>query len=174
MKEVRMTKLATAHTADFPPTIDLQDTLRRFYEDYTACLDDSDFDRWPSFFTEDAQYQITSRENYDRGLPVAAMSCDGIGMIKDRVTALVKVLVYEPRFWRRYVTNVRVVSADNGLIKSKANFLLIESMLDREPQINMLGQYVDIIVECGNGFLIKDRKCVYDNSRILTTLFAPV
>jgi len=26
----------------------------------------------------------------------------------------------------------------------------------------------------GNGFLIKDRKCVYDNARILTTLFAPV
>jgi anthranilate 1,2-dioxygenase small subunit len=60
------------------------------------------------------------------------------------------------------------------VLKSKANFLLIESMLDREPQINMLGQYVDVIVARGNGFLIKSRSCVYDNARILTTLFAPV
>jgi anthranilate 1,2-dioxygenase small subunit len=174
VKEFHMNKLATASTAGFASTGDLQEPLRRFYEEYTACLDDGDFDRWPSFFSDDAQYQITSRENYDRGLPVAAMSCDGIGMIRDRVTALTKVLVYEPRFWRRYVTNVRVLSAENGVLKSKANFLLIESMLDREPQINMLGQYVDVIVARGNGFLIKSRSCVYDNARILTTLFAPV
>jgi len=169
-----MTKLAAAHAADYRWNSDLEDRLRRFYEDYTACLDDGEFERWPSFFTEEAQYQIISRENHQRGLPMAAMSCDGIGMIKDRVTALVKVLVYEPRYWRRYVTSVRVLSAGKGLIKSRANFLLLEAMLDREPQINMLGQYIDAIVEGEDRFLIQDRRCVYDNARILTTLLAPV
>ncbi len=169
-----MSKLATVPSAEIAPTADLEDALRRFYERYSTCLDDADYERWISFFTEDAQYQITSRENFDRNLPLAAMSCDGIGMIKDRVTALVKVLVYEPRFYRRFVSSVRVVSQESGEIRSRANFLLIESMLDREPQINMVGTYVDVLVPKGDGFLIKDRKCVYDNSRILTTLFAPV
>lgn len=152
----------------------LQNALRHFYEAYAICLDECDFERWPTFFTPDAKYQITSRENFQRRLPVAAMSCDGVGMIKDRVTALVKVLVYEPRVWRRYVTSVRVESVDGDQLRTRANFLLYESMMDREPQLNMLGEYVDIIVRRGDSFLLKERSCVYDNYRIQTTLFAPV
>jgi anthranilate 1,2-dioxygenase small subunit len=148
--------------------------LRQFYEEYTTCLDDTDFDRWLTFFTPEAQYQITSRENFKRKLPVAAMSCDGLGMIKDRVTALVKVLVYEPRVWRRYVSSVRVDTLDGEVIHSRANFLLFESMMDREPQLNMLGEYVDQVVRNGDSFLFSSRTCVYDNYRIQTTLFAPV
>ena len=151
----------------------LQSALVQFYEKYTTCLDDADFDRWPSFFTPDAKYQITSRENFARGLPIAAMSCDGVGMIKDRVTALVKVLVYEPRIWRRYVSSVRIDAIDGETIRSRANFLLFESMMDREPQLNMLGQYVDTIVHRDGSFRLKERSCVYDNYRIQTTLFAP-
>ena len=130
--------------------------------------------RWPSFFTDDADYRIISRENFDRGLPMGAMTCNGIGMIKDRVTALVKVLVYEPRYWRRFVSSVRVRSVEGNVIKSGGNFLLYESMLDREPQLNMLGQYHDTLILGEDGFRIRERSCVYDNHRILTTLFAPV
>jgi anthranilate 1,2-dioxygenase small subunit len=155
-------------------SLSLEQAIRDFYEDYTICLDEADYDRWPSYFTDDAVYKIISRENFDRGLPMASMSCEGIGMIKDRVTALVKVLVYEPRYWRRYVSSVRVRSHEGDMIRSGANFLLYESMLDREPQLNMLGQYRDILVRNGDSFLIKERLAVYDNHRILTTLFAPV
>jgi anthranilate 1,2-dioxygenase small subunit len=152
----------------------LEHAIRNFYEDYTICLDEADYDRWPSYFTQDAIYKIISRENFDRGLPMASMSCEGKGMIKDRVTALVKVLVYEPRYWRRYVSSVRVKSRDGDTIHASGNFLLYESMLDREPQLNMLGQYHDILVRNGDSFLFKQRLAVYDNHRILTTLFAPV
>ncbi len=160
---------------DIDPTgTRLRSDLRDFYEQYTSCLDDKDFDRWLDFFTPDANYRITSRENFARGLPLSAMSCDGKGMIQDRVTALVQVLVYEPRIWRRYVTSVRVDRTEGDTIYARANFLLYESMMDREPQLNMLGEYVDTIVRKDGKFLLKDRCCVYDNYRILTTLFAPV
>ena len=152
----------------------LQSALRDFYEQYTSCLDDTNFDRWLNFFTADANYRITSRENYARQLPMAAMACIGKGMIQDRVTSLVSVLVYEPRIWRRYVSSVRIDKVDGDVIHSRANFLLYESMMDREPQLNMLGEYVDQIVHKNGSFQIKDRCCVYDNYRILTTLFAPV
>lgn len=154
--------------------IELQSALRNFYEQYTTCLDDCNFDRWINFFTSDGNYKITSRENYARGLPLAAMSCEGKGMIQDRVTALVQVLVYEPRIWRRFVSSVRVDRIEGDVIHSRGNFLLFESMLDREPQLNMLGEYVDRIVRLDDGtFRFKDRTCVYDNYRIQTTLFAP-
>jgi anthranilate 1,2-dioxygenase small subunit len=163
-----MSKVGLKHEPGLLPA------LRQFYEDYTTCLDDTDFDRWLTFFTPDARYQITSRENFARKLPVAAMSCEGIGMIQDRVTALVTVLVYEPRIWRRFVASVRIDAIDGDVIRSRANFLLFESMMDREPQLNMLGEYVDHVVRKGDSFLFKDRSCVYDNYRIQTTLFAPV
>jgi anthranilate 1,2-dioxygenase small subunit len=168
-----MNKPSVAHSRAQPTHATDLNELRQFYEDYASCLDDANFERWATFFTDDAQYRVTSRENYDRGLPMSAMSCDGIGMIRDRVMALQKVLVYQPRFWRRFVSSVRVLSEENGVIKSKANFLLVEAMLDREPQINMVGQYIDTLVSRGEGFAIKERQCVYDNARILTTLVTP-
>jgi 3-phenylpropionate/cinnamic acid dioxygenase small subunit len=152
----------------------LQTQLQQYYEQYTNCLDDTDFDRWISFFTPDAKYQITSRENFRRKLPLAAMSCDGIGMIQDRVTALVKVLVYEPRTWRRFVSSLRIDRIEGDSIHSRANFLLYESMMDREPQLNMVGEYVDVVIRENGTFRFKERIVVYDNYRILTTLFAPV
>ena len=152
----------------------LQAALQQYYEQYTNCLDDTDFDRWLTFFTPDAKYQITSRENFRRKLPIAAMSCDGIGMIQDRVTALVKVLVYEPRIWRRFVSSLRIDRIEGDIIHSRANFLLFESMMDREPQLNMVGEYVDIVVRENGTFRFRERIAVYDNYRIQTTLFAPV
>lgn len=155
--------------------LQLRTALREFYEQYTGCLDDCNFDRWVTFFTDDANYTITSRENFSRGLPMAAMSCVGKGMIQDRVTSLVQVLVYEPRLWRRYVSSMRIQRIEGNRIFARANFLLYESMMDREPQLNMLGEYVDELVQKEDGsFLFKERTCVYDNYRILTTLFAPV
>jgi anthranilate 1,2-dioxygenase small subunit len=154
--------------------MELKFELRDFYERYTNCLNDTDYDRWLTFFTKDANYRITSRENYARGLPLSAMSCDGKGMLQDRVTALVKVLVYEPRIWRRCVNAVRADKVEDGVIHSRADFLLYESMMDREPQLNMLGEYVDRIVREDGELRIRERVCVYDNYRIQTTLFAPV
>lgn len=156
-----------------PPLV-LKQKLRDFYEEYMVALDDANFTRWTTFFTDDAQYKIISRENYERDLPMGAMSCDGIGMIKDRVTALEKVLVFEPRYWRRFISSVRIHSIDGEKIVCGANFLLYESLRDREPQLNMIGQYHDVIVVHGDRFLLKERVCVYDHDRILTTLFAPV
>ena len=152
----------------------LKHELRDFYEDYMIALDDANFSKWPTFFTEEARYKIISRENFDRNLPMGAMSCEGIGMIKDRVTALEKVLVFEPRTWRRFLSSIRVYSVDGDTIRSGANFLLYECLRDREPQLNMLGLYFDVVVRKDGGFLLKERTCVYDNDRIITTLFAPV
>ena len=152
---------------------DLMRELRDFYEDYSTCLDSNDFERWPSFFLDDARYRIISREDFTRGLPLGAMTCEGVGMIHDRVTALVKVPVYYPRVWRRFVSSIQLLSSKGGVIESRANFLLYESLMDREPRVNMLGQYVDTLVHANGSFKIKSRDCVYDNYRIHTTLYAP-
>jgi anthranilate 1,2-dioxygenase small subunit len=152
----------------------LRARLRDFYDDYTFCLDDGQLERWPTFFTEDCRYRVISRENYDDDLPHATLYCDGLNMIKDRVTALRETTVYEPRSLRHLVGGLQVLGQEGDLIKATANFAIFESLSDREPVVNMVGRYVDAIVRDGSSFLFKDRFCVFDNYRIRTSLIIPV
>lgn len=155
--------------------ISLRAALHDFYEDYAACVDSFELSEWPSFFTEDGRYRVISAENHKAGLPLAPIYCDGQGMLKDRVTALRETSVYEQRMLRHFVSGVRVLGRDDeGRIRATANFLIIEALPDQEPQVNMVGRYVDLVVERGDGFLLKERFCVYDNWRIRNSLIMPV
>ena len=152
----------------------LRAALRDFYEDYAACLDAMELERWPDFFTEDCRYRVLSAENYDAGLPLSAIYCDNHNMVRDRVTALRETTVYEPRHLRHFISGVRVLSREDGVIHATANFLILECLTDAEPVVNMVGRYVDAIVETEDGFLLKDRSCVHDNYRIRNSLIIPI
>jgi anthranilate 1,2-dioxygenase small subunit len=154
--------------------IALRARIRAFYEDYIVCLDEAELERWPDFFTEDAVYKITSRENHDSGLEHGEILCEGKGMIRDRVTAIRETLVYEPRAQRRFVDGLRVRSVEGGLVRAQAGFAVFEAMADREPYLLMMGRSLDTLVEGGDGFRFAERLCVYDNYRIRTSLILPV
>ena len=157
-----------------PPTPGLRARLRDFYEDYVFCLDEFSLEDWPAFFTEDCHYRVQSRENHDAGLPVGIIHCMNKNMLKDRVTALRKTTVFEPRSLRHFVSGVRIQEVRDGEVDAQANFLIIESMSDRNPVVNLVGRYIDRIVISEDGFKIKSRDCVYDNYQILTSLIIPV
>ena len=149
---------------------DVQD----LYESYADCLDALELERWPEYFTDDALYQVISRENYDQGLAHAAMYCDGIGMIKDRTVAIRQTTVYEPRSLRHFISGVRVEPGEAGAILARGNFMITEALMSKEPTLLMVGHYVDVI-EADNGTLrFRERSCVYDNYRIQTSLIIPV
>lgn len=148
--------------------------LRDLYEDYAACLDAETLVDFPAFFTEDAKYQVISRENHDDGLEHAPIFCLGRAMIEDRVTALTEAALYQPRSLRHFISGVRITEADQGEIRAEANFLIIESLVEREPEILMVGRYIDRVVRDGDTLKFRERTCVYDNYRIRTTLAIPV
>lgn len=156
---------------------ELRSEVRAFYEDYAECLDSEAFTDWPSFFTEDARYEVISRENHEQGLRHAPIWCQGKAMLRDRVTALLSAAQYEPRALRHFIGGVHVQDPGKrgGEIAARANFLIIESLLEREPQILMIGRYLDRLRRGDDGSLkLKERVCVYDNYRIRTTLVIPV
>ena len=148
--------------------------LRDFYEDYAACLDVEALADFPSFFTDDAKYQVISRENHDDGLEHAPIFCLGRAMIEDRVTALTEAALYQPRSLRHFISGVRVISEAHGETRAEANFLIIESLVEQEPQILMVGRYLDRVVRESGALKFRERTCVYDNYRIRTTLVIPV
>ena len=82
--------------------------------------------------------------------------------------------LFEPRALRHFLSCVRPLEVDGGTIRAEANFAILECLSDRDPIVNMVGRYVDTLVETDEGFLIEDRWCVYDNYRIRTSLIVPV
>jgi anthranilate 1,2-dioxygenase small subunit len=152
----------------------LRAELRDLYEDYAAALDEMRLADWPGFFTVDSIYKVMARESYDQGLTHATIYCDSLGMIRDRAASIRETAVYEPRHLRHFVGGVRVVSADESEVSARANFLVVESLYAAEPQLLMVGEYVDHLVRTPEGLKFQERVAVYDNYRIRTTLIVPV
>lgn len=153
---------------------DLRAELRDLYDDYAVCLDEMDLDGWCGFFTDDCTYRVISFENHSEGLPLALIECRGVGMVRDRVAALRETAVYEPRQLRHFVSGVRVEAGAGGTIAGRANFLVAECLSDREPQIALVGRYLDRLVRVGAALKFRERLCVVDNHRIRTSLVVPV
>jgi anthranilate 1,2-dioxygenase small subunit len=152
----------------------LRAELRDLYDDYAAVLDAEDLASLPGFFTEDALYQVISRENLDAGLAHAPIYCHGAAMIRDRVTATRQSALYQPRSLRHFISGVRALGEAGGEIQATANFLVIESLIERMPEILMVGRYCDRLVRIDGALRFRERSCVYDNYQIRTTLVIPV
>ncbi|MCD0505817.1 aromatic-ring-hydroxylating dioxygenase subunit beta [Bordetella petrii] len=163
--------MTTTTAIDMPA---LRAQLRDFYDDYAACLDEGRLEDWPAFFTEDCHYRVLSRENHDAGLPIGLIYCMNKNMLKDRVTALRETTVYEPRSLRHFISGVRATQVDGDTITAQANFAIMESLSDREPVLNMVGRYLDVLVRDGDAFRLRRRDCVHDNYRVRTSLIIPV
>lgn len=53
-------------------------------------------------------YLIIPRDNFEQNLPLTIMRCGSRGMLKYRVTAIQDTMMYEPRYLRHLVMNIRI------------------------------------------------------------------
>ena len=155
-------------------TVALRHRLRDLYDEVADLLDDDQVEAFPNYFVDDCLYRITSRENYDQGLPGALMYCEGIAMLRDRILALRETQVYEPRSWRHFISGVRVLGDDGNRVIARANFLVIEAMSDEEPRVFIVGRYVDVLERRGDRLLFREHIAVCDNHSIRRSLIIPV
>ncbi len=149
--------------------------IEEFNIDYAHTLDEGDLETWPDFFTADGFYRITARENADAGLPIGLMYCDGRGMLIDRIRAVVKTTMHEPRYLRHYNSNVRVLGVEeNGVVRASANYLVVETLMAGETRILQAGRYDDTFVREDGHLRLRARDCIYDTLNITNALIYPV
>jgi len=154
---------------------ELKLALIDLYDVYGATLDD-EIAGWPDLFTEDALYQIVARENFERGMIWPTMSCEGRGMLRDRVTAIQRTSVYTPRQMRHVISGIRIVGDVPNGYRTQATFLIGESGPDGESRLFAIGRYFDIVVrddDAAAGFRFAEKTCVYDGNLIPSTLIFP-
>ena len=158
-----------------PKTVrDLRLEIEEFHTSYCWTLDRGKLEEWPEYFTDDAVYRITARENADADLPVGLVYADSKAMIRDRAFAIQHTQMYAPRYLQHFVSNVRVLEAQGDLIKAQANYLLLQTLVDGPTTIHQSGCYWDTFRRTGGRLLIRERHCVYDTVLIANDLVLPV
>ncbi len=148
--------------------------IEEFNSDYARVLDDGDLEAWPDFFADDGLYRITSRENADDGLPIGLIYCDGRGMLIDRVRAVIKTTMHEPRYLRHFNSNVRVTGVDDDLVSSDSNYLVVETLMEGGTNIFQSGRYEDTFIRVDGALRLRARHCIYDTLLITNALVYPV
>lgn len=155
-------------------TREVRQEIEEFHAQYCWTLDCGDVERWPDYFTDDAVYRITARENADGGLPVGLVYADSKAMIRDRAFALKHTQMYAPRTMQHFVTNVRVLEVSQASIKAQSNYLLLQTLVDGPTTIHQAGRYYDTFVRAAGRLLLKERQCIYDTVLIANDVVLPV
>lgn len=163
-----------APTMDLDRDLALRLRIDSLMADYAHCIDEDRLEEWPDFFTADGLYRVTSRENYDLGLPVNLILCDGTGMFRDRISALRKANIFEPHTYCHMTSSLKILGSDSGGHRTQSNFTIIRTMSEGDMSVFACGKILDHIVEESGALKFKERSVVLESRRIDTLLVIPI
>jgi len=141
---------------------------------YAAAVDAGNWDAWAELFIDDCRYRLQPRENYDRGLPLATLSFESKGMVKDRVYGIRETLFHDP-YYQRHVVGAPLVHASSAeRIESEANYAVFRTKLDGPSTVFNVGRYLDVVVATAAGLKFKSRVVVFDSEMIPNSIIYPI
>jgi salicylate 5-hydroxylase small subunit len=157
-------------------TIDTQTwlELQQLYADYALALDAGQWDRWPDFFTDPCVYKLQSRENHERGFPLATLSLTSRGMLLDRVYGISQTIFHDPYYQRHVVGAAVVRKVEGGRIYSQANYAVFRTKYDKESTVFNVGRYIDVVERTAGGLKFAERLCVFDSEMIPNSIIYPI
>ena len=151
---------------------------RRLIEDlharYVRCIDDDRLEVWPELFSDPCRYQITTRENVTRHLPLGLLECTSLGMLRDRIEALRRVNVYEPHTYAHHISALEITPREDGTFGARSNYLVVRTSAEGEMVLFSAGVYADIIEIAGDAARFRERIVIAESRRIDTLLVLPV
>lgn len=153
---------------------ELRQRLADLYAAYDAALDEGEYERWPGFFTEACVYRITSRENYDSGLPIALVYCESRAMLADRITALRDTTLYAPRIVRRLMGAPGLSAIGPDGMRLAQSFALFETMLNEPSMLFLCGRCYDRVVDDAGTLRFAERIVVTDATNVPLSLIFPI
>ncbi len=148
--------------------------IEDLYTDYNIALDDLNLEAWPQFFTQTCLYRITTRENWEGKFPLSTIICESREMLEDRVAATRKSMMYAPRSYRRYHSGLKIISSSAGVTKTRLNFFVAQTLVDKPSEVAFCGVAYDTIVEEESTLRFKERICVMDTEMIPNSLIYPI
>lgn len=158
----------------------MEDNLRLWVElsvlqsRYVHAIDNDLLEAWPGFFTEDGTYTIISRENEERGLPAPIIHCRNQKMMRDRVVALRHANIYEAHGYRHALGGLVIESASDREIRAVSSYIVVNTGAAGDSVVYQAGVYRDTVVKEGAAWRYREKRVIYDTSRVQTLLATPI
>jgi anthranilate 1,2-dioxygenase small subunit len=152
----------------------LQFAVERLLARYAQSIDEDRLEEWPLFFAETCRYQIISRENYEKKLPIGVFFANTRAMLVDRVAALRQASIFEAQSYRHILSPSLVVGVADGMVLAETNYQVIRIMQDGAMALFSVGRYVDRIALGGPAPLFAEKLVICDSRRIDTLLALPL
>lgn len=144
------------------------------YAEYAACLDEQRYEDWPELFTADCIYQLVPRENHAAGLPLATLSFESKGMLKDRIYCITQTLFHAPYYQRHIISGLRICAASADGMRTEANYLVIRTQRDELSEVFNTGRYADRLVRTPEGLRFAEKRCIFDSETIPNSIIYPI
>ena len=159
-----------------PPAMDFAEyqALVQLYAEYAFAVDSGDWSLWPEFFVDACSYRLVPRENHERGFPLATLSFESKGMLRDRVYGIKETLFHDPYYQRHVVGAPLVRSVDAQRITSEANYAVFRTKLNELSTVFNVGRYIDRVVRTPAGLKFESRLVVYDSEMIPNSIIYPI
>jgi anthranilate 1,2-dioxygenase small subunit len=141
---------------------------------YASAIDNGNYEVWPTLFTEDGIYRITTRTDYEAGRDFGIWYCSNRSMLEDRVQAIRGVNIYEPHVYRHVVGPTEVVALSETYAQCETSYVVIRTDVDGDMMVFSAGRYVDKLVFGDFGALLGSRVVVADSARFDTLVALPI
>ena len=141
---------------------------------YAAAIDSGRLEDWPTFFTEDAEYKIISKENVDRNLPAPIIFCRNQKMMRDRIVAFRHANIYEKHTYRHATGSLVIEAMEGDVVQTSSSYVVVLTGTAGDSLVYQAGCYRDTVVKVDGRWLYRCKHAIYDTSRVQTLLATPV
>lgn len=141
---------------------------------YARLLDEDKLEAWPGLFEPAGVYRVVPRENFGRAPELAIMSCDGQGMMRDRVCSLREANVFNIHQPRHVVSNVELLGVEGGVHEVACCYTVYQTDQEGATRLYSVGQYLDLVAFGPDGPRFRRKLVVVDSFAIPNLLAIPL
>jgi 3-phenylpropionate/cinnamic acid dioxygenase small subunit len=94
-------------------------------------------------------------------------------MLQDRVVGLVRTQVYAPRYYRRFLSNIRIIGHEAGGTRVRQNVLVVQTLIDKQSDIVLCGGAYDLVTRDEGRLRFRERVIAFDSEMIPNSLVYP-
>lgn len=156
--------------------VEQKDEIAELLRRYAAIVDAVDIEVWPSLFARSAPvYQVITRENHERGMPLSLVLDDSWEKLNDRVIMVRDVWAGNfERYWQRHLTTVISVESSQMGVAVHSNVVVYRTDAEGRSDLFLVGEGRDRIVREDDGLCFKERRVILDTHVLPHSVVYPI
>lgn len=156
------------------PTQTLHFLIQDLQARYVSAIDNDHLESWPDFFHDQCHYRITTKSDFDEGLPLGIIYATSRDMLIDRVTSLREANIYEDQGYRHVIGPTLILEQDADEVRTETNFMVVRTRHDGDMVLFAAGRYLDRITINDGAARFTEKVVIVDSAKIDTLLAIPL